>query len=852
MTIVKNKTKATLISVFLILTIAISSAFIAFPSANAHAQPWKIPTYSYITAAPANVGVGQTVTLAFWLDKLPPTAAGSAGDRWRNLNIEVTHPDGTKSTLGPYTSDSVGCGYDTFTPTTTGTYTFFFTFPGQTLSLSGPTGILGSASDYVNDTYLPSNATATITVQDQAISQPPTYPLPDEYWTRPIEGQNNEWYQISSNWLSGAHEVQKVQTDGTAPNSAHIMWTRPLRDGGVVGGTNTRENGTTYYDGTEYEMQFVNPLIMYGRLYYTLPLGSTAGNGGYMCVDLRTGETVWSSNVIGTAAATAPTFGQLYAYDSMNQHGVIPNGYLWTANFASAYDPLTGASLFNMTSVPTGTEVYGPNGEIIRYVYNQAGNWLALWNNTAGHALTGSTTTTDYTSTSYNQWRPIGKSVNMSDAYSWNVTIRALPAGSTIRQALYDDVLLLSNGTFGGVSEINPGYTMSAISLKPESRGTLLWTNTYAAPAGNVTRSFRFIDPVNRVFIFWDKETISYTAYSLDDGSYQWTTPSENPWNLYAGGGGALWTQTTAYGRLYSTGYSGVVYCYDTKTGDQIWNYSTATMAGFSTPYGGYPLGVAALADGKLYLHTNEHSSGAPYWKGSPLICLNTTTGELIWTIPFHGSSGYVPWGYAVADGYLIGLNLFDEQIYCFGKGPSQTTITAPDLSVELGKSLTIKGTVTDISAGTNQAEQAARFPNGVPVVSDDSMSDWMQYVYQQKPRPTNTTGVTVNLHVIDSNNNFRDIGTATTNDDGFFSLNWKPEISGKYTVYATFAGSDSYYSSHAVTAFSVDDAAPTSSPAPVTVLPPTEMYIAAGVVAIIVAVALVGALMLIAIRKRP
>jgi hypothetical protein len=231
---------------------------------------------------------------------------------------------------------------------------------------------------------------------------------------------------------------------------------------------------------------------------------------------------------------------------------------------------------------------------------------------------------------------------------------------------------------------------------------------------------------------------------------------------------------------------------------------------------------------------------------------LNATTGEEIWTIPFHGSSGYVPWGYAVADGYLIGLNLFDEQIYCFGKGPSETTITAPDLSVELGKSLTIKGTVTDISAGTNQAEQAARFPNGVPVVSDDSMSAWMQYVYQQKPRPTNTTGVTVNLHVIDSNNNFRDIGTATTNDDGFFSLNWKPDVSGKYTVYATFDGSESYWPSHAVTAFSVDDAAPTSSPAPVTILPPTEMYIAAGIVAIIIAIAIGFAITILTLKKRP
>ena len=246
--------------------------------------------------------------------------------------------------------------------------------------------------------------------------------------------------------------------------------------------------------------------------------------------------------------------------------------------------------------------MYGPNGEIIRYVLDVSHNWLALWNNTAGHSLTASTNPNDFTTTNYNQWRPIGKSVNMSDAYSWNVTIPSLPAGSTIRYALYDDVLLISSGSFGGVSEINPPYTMHAISPKPNSRGQLLWTKDYAAPPGNATRSFRMVDPVNRVFIFWDKEPITYSAYSLDDGSYLWTTPSENPWNLYANGGGSIWTQTTAYGRLYSTGYSGIVYCYDTKTGAQLWNYSTALMSGFSTPYRGSPFGISSDSGWKTLL----------------------------------------------------------------------------------------------------------------------------------------------------------------------------------------------------------------------------------------------------------
>ena len=82
--------------------------------------------------------------------------------------------------------------------------------------------------------------------------------------------------------------------------------------------------------------------------------------------------------------------------------------------------------------------------------------------------------------------------------------------------------------------------------------------------------------------------------------------------------------------------------------------------------------------------------------------------------------------------------------------------------------------------------------------------------------------------------------------------MNWKPDITGQYTVYASFAGSESYYGSHAVSAFSVDAVAPTASPQPVTTLPPLDTYIFAGVAAIIIAIAVVGVVLLLAVRKRP
>jgi hypothetical protein len=164
---------------------------------------------------------------------------------------------------------------------------------------------------------------------------------------------------------------------------------------------------------------------MNGRLYYNLPksdvsylgyAGRAAGDGGYISVDLRTGEQIWFQNYTGID----PDMGQLYYYESFNQHGVVPNGYLWAieGNTWKAYDGLTGEWLFSLTDVPSGTQVYGPNGEILIYQLDYEGRWLACWNTTAAHELTNSRDPTDLTSSNYYQWRPLGKNVNASDAYS--------------------------------------------------------------------------------------------------------------------------------------------------------------------------------------------------------------------------------------------------------------------------------------------------------------------------------------------------------------------------------------------------------------------------------------------------
>jgi hypothetical protein len=129
-----------------------------------------------------------------------------------------------------------------------------------------------------------------------------------------------------------------------------------------------------------------------------------------------------------------------------------------------------------------------------------------------------------------------------------------------------------------------------------------------------------------------------------------------------------------------------------------------------------------------------------------------------------------------------------------------------------------------------------------------------MEYLHMNYPIPKNATGVPVTIEVIDSNNNRYEIGTVTSDLTGSFGLPWKPIISGTYKVFAIFKGSNSYGSSQATTYFTADDAVnPTETTQPE---PPqslmTDTYLIGIGVAIIIAIAVVGTLMLMAIRKRP
>ena len=75
-----------------------------------------------------------------------------------------------------------------------------------------------------------------------------------------------------------------------------------------------------------------------------------------------------------------------------------------------------------------------------------------------------------------------------------------------------------------------------------------------------------------------------------------------------------------------------------------------------------------------------------------------------------------------VADGFVVYSNRTMTIKYtASAKDQAPPQSTAPMTSITQGSSLVIRGTVTDTAAGTKQDEQAARFPHGVPAVSDEA-----------------------------------------------------------------------------------------------------------------------------------
>jgi hypothetical protein len=206
-----------------------------------------------------------------------------------------------------------------------------------------------------------------------------------------------------------------------------------------------------------------------------------------------------------------------------------------------------------------------------------------------------------------------------------------------------------------------------------------------------------------------------------------------------------------------------------------------------------------------------------------------------------------------ISDSRIIYLDAHDDNIYELGKGPSATTVSAPQIVQPLGSSVMITGTVTDQTA-TGRFTTAGNIDftlKGTPAISDADMAAWMEHLFQQRPIPTNATGVPVTIYAIDPNNNYIPIGNVTSDMNGNYGIEYTPEVPGTYHIFASFAGSESYGPSSATTYLSIGEATPTASPYAELAVPPTEMYILAAAVAIIVAIAIGFAVTILILKKR-
>jgi outer membrane protein assembly factor BamB len=881
MTFQKNKVLTT-IALILMLTMTTAMAFM--PAANA--ANGQCQTYAFINVNPNPVGVNQHVDVNFWLSIVSPTAAQSQGDRFSGFKVTILKPDGTTETKGPFRSEDLSASYFSYSPTMAGNYTFTFNYPGETFT--------SVATD-----YLPSQASYVLNVQPEAVPNPvvdPYSPLPTNYWTRPINGVNYGWSNLGGNWLMAAWDsIGRAFDNGcaydpftSAPNSAHILWTKQMTFGGLVGGG---YGSSAYFSGLSYEEYFKPPVIISGRLYYNTIL---AGDGhsvvnftSITAVDLYTGQTLF------TIPNATLSFGQIYNYAAPNEAGA--RAFLWEAIGTNwrMFDAWTGTYLLTMTNVPSGTITLGADGSII--IYRVALNsttqtyQLTKWNNTMAIAHPFISATNDeWTWSLYNNYGQVINSIGNSsirgndgvtrnlvtNGIEYQVNLTNVPIGGAIRGtwitgALSDNnKIWVGNGTTGLLGFTGSG-TIPVVITYVTNPGISFWSsydNKGTLLSGPVKLDLNGVIPPNStayasanigvggILTLFVKETMQFYAFNLNTGERIWgpTQAYTNPWGMYDFQGGGKYIVN---GILYNAGYDGIIHAFTAATGDELWEFSTGN-AGTLLPYGTWPLyNGLTVADGKLFATTGDHGNGvSTLYTGEGLYAVNAVTGTEVWNM-----SGWFEQP-AIADGLLISHNNYDNVLYAFGKGPSATTVESPLTGIVAGSSCVIQGTITDQSIGAK----------GTPAISDADQTEWMAYLYEQKLMPTNAKGVPVKLTAIDPNGNFQTLGTVTSDADGNFAYIYNPQLPGMYTVTATFEGSNSYYGSHATTHIVVVSAAgvtpaPTNNPTPTTSTSPTtvpstspsvlptpnsgtgigtEVYIAIAAVIIIVAIVAVAVLL--------
>jgi hypothetical protein len=811
----KLQTRKIALTIALLLILTVSVAFSTYPPPAKAATTWNYKTFAYVSIRPNPCGVNQALLINFWIT--PPMP--QPGILAHGYTIEITKPDATKETLGPFTSIQADTSMWTeFTPKTVGTYKIKCIYPGETVPPGTPyqgTGITSAFTGRTTDTYVfaPAESPVTeLTVQEQPLPGYVPTALPTEYWNRPVTIENREWASVGmGDWGMNAHDAASSynQPYGGAPSSSHIYWVMTSGVGGIVGDTYGDSTFGGNPPGDTNVARYMTRAVA-GMGYYT-------STDGVHCVDLNTGKELWVRNDVSFTIATTENYlvrAQGPPVDSYN--AILMN----VGSQLIKYSAYTGDLICNVTGMsgtwdPTPYENDGYGVQTYVYSTQTIGSQRYLI-----------------------KWTPQGTSTNFTNRIIYNVTYPL--AGIT---AIDDGI-----GFYYGVGP----ETVSLSGAFDIKTGSILWTKNYTISEASFATSANVLE--NGVYVFPlyygdpnQNGLRPLAGIDVKTGQLLYnTTITSYPW-------GSFWSysHSGAYGLAFYPTYSGYVYAFNVTTGAIAWK-GGYNAVGYQTPYGYQPyFSSIASGGGYVFAGNDEHSEQPPYYQGKQMWCLNATTGEKVWSIEFW-SPGFNMQG-LITDGKLIATNFYDNRQYCFYKGQTATSVTASPKVQQFGSSVQIEGTVFDESPGTQDDRIMAKFPQGLPAVSEDSMSPFMEYAYMQMEKPTNTTGVSVALTVVDANGNYRTIGTTTSDADGHFAYNWKPDIDGQYTVYASFDGSTSYWPSHAVTSFAVDPAAATPTPTAAPIQSTADLYFVPAIAGLFIAIIVLGALMtFLLLRKRP
>jgi hypothetical protein len=815
---------------------------------------YVIKTRAFMSFRPNPVGKGQVFIVNLW------TNPALHKSRYHtSYVVKIQKPDGTTLTVGPmdsYPADTTA--WFEYVADQEGTWKLKFEFGGSYFAdadVSG--GFMEPPTVHLNSTYYEPSSTEwqELTVQMETVLSWPPSSLPTDYWTWPISPENREWWSIAgqypwrgpgggTDWPANTNKYWESHYNFEAwvqaPNTAHIVWKRQTSLGGLIGRITAEQTrvetfGAGFGGGGP-------SVIFHGRCYQSVTL--PGGERVLQCYDLRTGETYWEISPDPTpttywifGAMSAPwqieySAGAGEVAGAQPQFGIGASLVAIGGGRLLKLDPWSGVITLNASIAPLDSGTYYMNGYALTVqstnpYYPYSGPppqyYLINWTTFAPAAFMAAAVYNFTASVKGNVTWPLADAFTV--AYDFEAGIAAA-------------VDVLTPPGFGAWY----GTRLRAASLKT---GALLWNKTVEET--NYSPMCALADHGKVAFLTMSGYWLAYDLYS---GNLAWKSDvMDYPWD--ACGFGAYAT-ASAYGLFYRNAYSGV-YAFNWTNGKIVWKFE-APANPYETTYTGengttvYSFnGGGLLADGKYFVYNTEHTPTQPLTRGWRVFCLDATTGKNIWNITGSIAMGAVFGGTgaaAVADGYLIGTNSYDGYMYCFGKGRSATTVTAPTTTVPKETAVLIQGTVLDMSPAQP----------GTPCVSKESMALQMEYLHMQKPIPSGytVTGVPVMLLAFDSDGNVIDIGTATSDVSGSFQCAWTPPDEGLYKITASFLGDDSYGSSWAETGLVVGPA-PEAPPTPIAPEPAPDytqlLYaiMAAVVIAIVVGIVAI----LLALRKR-